>query len=213
MIKYLKQLPKALAISFSIFLLLVIIELLMGKALGFNQHLFVRFLYTMFYGISLFFANGIVFDYVESFYKSNQYTPRRLIISFLASFLVSIFVVFLLRIFEDVLVEGQTFSVFFKNESAANYVVAIIITFIVTLAIHAFHFYKAYNENKVKEQKIIAGTANAKFESLKNQIDPHFLFNSLNLSLCVGTKGQGFGYGSGRIIICQNLHELAEDAI
>jgi len=36
-------------------------------------------------------------------------------------------------------------------------------------------------ENKVKEQKIIAGTASAKFETLKNQIDPHFLFNSLNV--------------------------------
>src|SRR5690606_34311196 len=34
---------------------------------------------------------------------------------------------------------------------------------------------------KVTEQKIIAGTASAKFESLKNQIDPHFLFNSLNV--------------------------------
>jgi hypothetical protein len=36
-------------------------------------------------------------------------------------------------------------------------------------------------EGKVKEQKIIAGTASAKFETLKNQIDPHFLFNSLNV--------------------------------
>jgi hypothetical protein len=36
-------------------------------------------------------------------------------------------------------------------------------------------------EKKVKVQKIIAGTASAKFESLKNQIDPHFLFNSLNV--------------------------------
>ena len=36
-------------------------------------------------------------------------------------------------------------------------------------------------QNKVKVQKIIAGTASAKFESLKNQIDPHFLFNSLNV--------------------------------
>jgi hypothetical protein len=36
-------------------------------------------------------------------------------------------------------------------------------------------------ESKVKEQKIIAGTASAKFETLKNQIDPHFLFNSLNV--------------------------------
>ncbi len=36
-------------------------------------------------------------------------------------------------------------------------------------------------DRKVQEQKIIAGTASAKFETLKNQIDPHFLFNSLNV--------------------------------
>ncbi|MBE9489678.1 MAG: histidine kinase, partial [Bacteroidetes bacterium] len=36
-------------------------------------------------------------------------------------------------------------------------------------------------KNKVKEQKIIAGTASAKFDALKNQLDPHFLFNSLNV--------------------------------
>jgi hypothetical protein len=63
----------------------------------------------------------------------------------------------------------------------SNYLVAIIVTFFVTLAFHAFYFYKAYTENKVKEQKVIAGTASAQFESLKNQIDPHFLFNSLNV--------------------------------
>jgi hypothetical protein len=54
-------------------------------------------------------------------------------------------------------------------------------TFIVLLSFYAFYIYKAYNESKVKEQKIIAGTASAQFESLKNQIDPHFLFNSLNV--------------------------------
>jgi hypothetical protein len=54
-------------------------------------------------------------------------------------------------------------------------------TFFVTLLFHVFYFYKTLQESKVKEQKIIATTANAQFESLKNQIDPHFLFNSLNV--------------------------------
>ena len=43
------------------------------------------------------------------------------------------------------------------------------------------YLYKWYQENKLTEQKIIAGSASAQFESLKNQIDPHFLFNSLNV--------------------------------
>jgi hypothetical protein len=56
-----------------------------------------------------------------------------------------------------------------------------LVTLAVTIIVHAFYFYKRYQEGRVKEQKIIAGTASAQFESLKNQIDPHFLFNSLNV--------------------------------
>jgi len=52
---------------------------------------------------------------------------------------------------------------------------------LISLIFHLFYFYKKVQENKLKEQKVIAGTASAQFESLKNQIDPHFLFNSLNV--------------------------------
>jgi LytS/YehU family sensor histidine kinase len=42
--------------------------------------------------------------------------------------------------------------------------------------------YGGTKKNKqVVEQKLIAKSANAQFESLKNQLDPHFLFNSLNV--------------------------------
>ena len=34
---------------------------------------------------------------------------------------------------------------------------------------------------ETKIQKVIAGTASAQFDALKNQLDPHFLFNSLNV--------------------------------
>ena len=46
---------------------------------------------------------------------------------------------------------------------------------------HVIYFYKSSQEKKVVEQKIIASSATAQLESLKNQIDPHFLFNSLNV--------------------------------
>lgn len=49
------------------------------------------------------------------------------------------------------------------------------------LFFHALHFYKELQRNKLTQQKIIAGTASAQFDALKNQLDPHFLFNSLNV--------------------------------
>jgi sensor histidine kinase YesM len=176
-----KEIPRAIIISLTIFFVLVLIRLITGNSINFNYGLLVNFGYVMLYGMTLYLSNAIVFMYLDKVFSTERFTPKRILIGFVLSFLVSIVVIFLLRIFEDVMVEGIPFSVFLSQEHMANYLVAIIITLVVTLAFHAFYFYKAYAENKVKEQKVIAGTASAQFESLKNQIDPHFLFNSLNV--------------------------------
>ena len=52
---------------------------------------------------------------------------------------------------------------------------------VISLFFHAVYYYRELQKSKVKEQKVIAGTASAKFDALKNQLDPHFLFNSLNV--------------------------------
>jgi sensor histidine kinase YesM len=176
-----KEIPRALIISITIFFVLVLIRLITGNSINFNYGLLVNFGYVMLYGMTLYLSNAIVFMCLDKVFSAERFTPKRILIGFVLSFLVSIVVIFFLRIFEDVMVEGIPFSVFLSQEHMANYLVAIIITLVVTLAFHAFYFYKAYAENKVKEQKVIAGTASAQFESLKNQIDPHFLFNSLNV--------------------------------
>jgi hypothetical protein len=179
--KILKEFPRAIILSISIFLVLLVIKLITGVTIQLNEYLLVNLGYTILYGLTLYYANALLFIYLDSIFEVERFTKRRIIIGFLGSFLISVVVIFLLRIIEDVIIEGESFDAFLQNETLANYLVTIIITFFVTLAFHTFYFYKAYQENKVKEQKIIAGTASAQFESLKNQIDPHFLFNSLNV--------------------------------
>ena len=176
-----KEIPRAIIIAISIFLVLVLVRLIAGNQVHFNHALLINFGYTMLYSFLLYFANASIFIYLDRVFAADRFTPKRISIGFLASFLLSVVVIFLLRIFEDVIVEGMAFNKFLNHETLSNYLVATILTFIVTLAFHAFYFYKAYSDSKVKEQKIIAGTASAQFESLKNQIDPHFLFNSLNV--------------------------------
>lgn len=179
--KYIKEFPRATYISLAVFVVLLLLRIVSGQTIHFDENLAWNFCFTMMYGYSLYYANSIVFIYLDSVFKENRFDKKRILIGFILSFLVSIIIIFMMRIVEDVVIEKTPFNVFLSNEKASNYIVAIIITIIVTLGIHAFYFYKAYQENKVKEQKIIAGTASAKFESLKNQIDPHFLFNSLNV--------------------------------
>lgn len=179
--KYIKEFPRATYISLAVFVVLMIIRIISGGNISFNERLVQVFLYNMLYGYSLYYANTYVFIYLDKLFKDDRFNKKRVFIGFVFSFLVSIFIIFLLRIVEDVVFENKSLAQFFKTEKASNYLVAMIITVIVTLIIHLVYFYKAYQENKLKEQKIIAGTASAKFESLKNQLDPHFLFNSLNV--------------------------------
>ncbi|MBA4153979.1 2TM domain-containing protein [Flavobacterium sp.] len=179
--KLIKEFPRATYIILGVFIVLTLLNVLTGGSLAWDVKLAMSFGFTMLYGYSLYYANAILFMQLDTFFKEERFTRKRLFIGAFASFIISIFVIFLLRILEDVLIEGKSMQTFLATEKPANYLVAIVITFFVTLGIHAFYFYKAYQENKVKEQKVIAGTASAQFESLKNQIDPHFLFNSLNV--------------------------------
>lgn len=80
-----------------------------------------------------------------------------------------------------VILKTQTSSEFVADQSFKDYLFPLLLTVIISLFFHTVYFYKALQEKKVTEQKIIAGTVSAKFAALKNQLDPHFLFNSLNV--------------------------------
>ncbi|MBT8185913.1 MAG: 2TM domain-containing protein, partial [Eudoraea sp.] len=89
--------------------------------------------------------------------------------------------IFWLRILIKMGFEGLGWEEFISSEKAIYYAIGLLITIIISVFFHALYFYRSLQEKKVKEHKIIAGTASAKFDALKNQLDPHFLFNSLNV--------------------------------
>lgn len=176
-----KEFFKAIVLGILIFIVLLIIKLASGNTVGWDYYLLVNFLYTMLYTFTLYAANAFVFIVISRAYNSKRMSVKRLLLGVSASFTISLICIVFLRLFEDVVIEGESLQEFIAGETLSNYIFAMVITAVVTLVIHLFYFYKNYQENKVKQQKIIAGTASAKFETLKNQIDPHFLFNSLNV--------------------------------
>lgn len=179
--KYLKEVVKATIIGIVIFAILQGINLLVTKNLPSLTALKWNFTFTMLYSMVLYFSNAVIFIQLDKYFEKNRFHLKRLVIGFLASFLVSGFAIFLLRMLESYVFENKNIKEFIQSEVPKNYIVPIVITIIVSLAIHLVYFYKNYQENRVKQEKIIAGTASAQFESLKNQLDPHFLFNSLNV--------------------------------
>ena len=175
-----REFPRAIALSFVIFVLIQLIGSMTGDKIVFDRNMLISFMFTSMYTGLLYTANTLIFIYLDEKFI-DRFSKIRLLFGFVLTFLSSVIVVFFMHFFEKVIYEKRTFQYFLEKEKPIDYLFTVVVTIIVTLSLYSIYFYRAYQENKVKEQKIIAGTASAKYESLKNQIDPHFLFNSLNV--------------------------------
>lgn len=173
---------KGAIIGLIIAIVITFIEYLYGENQQWNSKLFRDLSYYVFYSVVLTLINGSFFDFMNN--KIN-WTPKwerfRILIGIIGSITLTMIGIFFIRFVIFVVFENNSVSYFVQNEHIKFYVFSLLITMVVSLFFHAIYFYKKAQENKVKEQKVIAGTASAQFESLKNQIDPHFLFNSLNV--------------------------------
>ncbi|MEM1338938.1 MAG: 2TM domain-containing protein [Bacteroidota bacterium] len=133
------------------------------------------------YSFGLTAVNSYYINAIETRYSWETTPKKRLWIGAMGSFVLTIITFGLLRFLLQYYYTGDSLIDFLESESLATYISALIITLIAILFSHAFYFYRALQKQEVKEQKIIAGTASARFDALKNQLDPHFLFNSLNV--------------------------------
>ncbi len=173
---------KVLRISILIALVIEVFHLLFSKWDTITlsrelQYVGISFLYAF----VLTAVNAYYNDYISTIYSWDKQIQKRLWFGALGSVILTIIAFACVRMFTEVVIFGTDFNQFIAEEQLDAYVLALIITVIVSLFLHAFYFYKALQDTRVKEQKIIAGSASAKFDALKNQLDPHFLFNSLNV--------------------------------
>jgi sensor histidine kinase YesM len=177
-----KQLLLIIKVSLFITIVLVGFTLLvnLGQEIILTE-LFENLGISFIYSFVLTAVNYYFHNYASARYSWETETQKRLWFGSIGSVVLTIVAFGFVRWFVEVIIYGSSLENFLAKERLQYYVVALIITVIVSLFIHAFYFYKALQDTKIKEQKIIAGTASAKFDALKNQLDPHFLFNSLNV--------------------------------
>lgn len=135
----------------------------------------------LFYSFVLTAINATYFDIFERKIGWEGADLKRVLLAASGSIILTMTGYFLCRLIDQTIFQGFSISHFLANEKLSYYLFPLLLTIIVSLIFHLVYFYKALQERKVTEQKIIAGNASAKFESLKNQLDPHFLFNSLNV--------------------------------
>ena len=170
-----------LAIGVVLLLIFTVIQALSREGVTFDKSYLVDAGYTMVYATVLTIINSFFFDYINTKFDWKKNPSYRILFGAVGSIVLTMAGIFVVRVVIRILIEGLDWETFIATERAIYYLISLLITIVCVIFFHAIYFYKALQEKKIKEQKIIAGTASAKFDALKNQLDPHFLFNSLNV--------------------------------
>src|SRR6056297_1421290 len=172
---------KIFKVSVAITFLVIFLDIIFS---GFNLEMLLdieTWIIHFFYAFVLTAINASYFWWFGAKVKWEYANLKKVLFGAFGSVVLTLIGFFICRLLHHVVYEGVALQEFVANEKMRYYLFPLLFTTIVSLFFHLIYFYKALQEKKVKEQKIIAGTASAKFDALKNQLDPHFLFNSLNV--------------------------------
>lgn len=174
---------KNIIITFFIGCIVFVLGSLFSSGFNFesvNEFLIYFSIYQL-YTFVLSYVNTLVFNFLEKRKFGNYEIIKRIAFGVLGSTVVTLITIFILRVFVEVVIFGESFDHFVTHQSWSGYSFGLWVTLTIVTVFYVIYFYNRYQKNKIKEQKVIAGAASAKFDALKNQLDPHFLFNSLNV--------------------------------
>lgn len=119
-------------------------------------------------------GNSFVTVLVDKYYSWLEYPVKRLIAGIIAhTSFTSLAVVCIFYLFEfllDISLGNIKYTLTFS----------IIATILITLVMHSIEFLKSWRILAVESERMKKEVISSKYESLKNQVNPHFLFNSLN---------------------------------
>ena len=179
--RFFKEAARGFGFGIVIFIVLLIISYLLGWRMESFGELLTEFTINQIYSVTLFVLNGYIISYYLQKHRKNFFKAKNLTQSILSSLGATIGAIVIIRLFIHSILEGKPIREFLASEKPEYYMVALLITVVMLTIYYTFYYYKSTRDSQVKEQKKIAGSAAASFDALKNQLDPHFLFNSLNV--------------------------------
>lgn len=176
-----KEITRSFIIGTLVFVLIELFHYFYGQNVSNVRELVVDFWNIQLYVFLLYLSNMYFIRILLKRYHGDIFKTINLIKGVLGSILITMTGVFMIRFVTQMMFFDNSFMEFIATENQQFYYLALLLSIVASSIFYTFYYYKYSQESRVKEQKIIAGTASAKFDALKHQLDPHFLFNSLNV--------------------------------
>ncbi|MEJ2163872.1 MAG: histidine kinase, partial [Robiginitalea sp.] len=168
---FIKHFANATLIGILLYVVFLAIYFFNGRTIEVNGAFWKEILEHMIFSWLIYLANAVLIAYLIHRYGMRIFKGNILFLSCLGNIAISVIAIFLARIIVISGLQGLAFSEFISGESPQYYIVSLVIAVCITGIFYSVFYYKHRQDTKVKEQKIIAGTASAQFDALKNQLD------------------------------------------
>lgn len=178
-----RDLKKGFVVCFKITLVFTFLFGVLFQQFSF-EGLWKAFVISALFSYGMGFGNGLINNYLSTKWDWIKQTNERVAAGIIATVVYTVPLVLAIN-YLTLIVWGNTDPAnFFKGNNFWIHLFYVILSLGVSTFFHARGFmrnWKAAMSKETTKQEIVAKTETAKFESLKNQLDPHFLFNSLNV--------------------------------
>ncbi|RPD47666.1 hypothetical protein DNI29_09445 [Hymenobacter sediminis] len=168
--KWVLMLGMMVALSFGLTLLFC------GGCSVWSEDFLVTFGYNFFYTNGLWLANGFPNEWLNRRVDWTIQPIRRFLITLSMSLVLSLIVIFLVTTGFNVLYHHRPLS----SITWRPFVMPLLITVVVSLFMHSRSFLLSWRDATTQAERLQKENAQAQADSLRRQLDPHFLFNSLN---------------------------------
>ncbi|TXK52831.1 histidine kinase [Pontibacter qinzhouensis] len=105
---------------------------------------------------------------------------KRLFISIVATVLLTVVIVVFVTV-AFLTYRGFTPQELLARNWSGTLLPPIVATFLISLSFHSWHFLQSWRQTAIDAERLEKENIASQYESLKAQVNPHFLFNSLNV--------------------------------
>lgn len=149
------------------------------------------FILSGIFWVFLWKGNQYIFWVLDGYFPWIKFPIKRLVYSILTLIAYVFVIVYAFDVLVDMFIVGKTFIASIQEINQTSLTVSILMTFGISTVLHGRGFLLSWRQAAIDNEKLMTEQVFTQFQSLKNQVNPHFLFNSLNALSSLVYEDQG----------------------
>jgi len=157
------------------------------------RQIYLTAVYSFLIGSTLWIGNVSINPVLDRIFRNKPLSPgNKLVISLVLMILVSAIIILGVNwFFYDIVVGADFWQYFKRGGSILTMIIQMVVVIIIALVLYIEEFFHSWRESVKNEESLEREKLALQYEALKNQVNPHFLFNSLNtLSGLIGKDAE-----------------------